>query len=130
MERNFRIIGKIGLLLVIFGFFMPIACDQNGFQLGNYMIENNAVMSGLLLYLLVLSAVAGAVIGVLLLMKKYVKPIADWVAVIVCIVSGLIVYFTQLRSNALELQYGAYIILAGWIIALAAQILSKRKSEA
>ena len=128
MKRTFRIIGKIGLLVVIFGFFMPIACDQNGFQLANLMMED-AVVSGLLLYLLILSAVVGAVIGVLLLMKKNVKPIVDWILVIVCIVSGLVVYFTQL-SNGLELQYGAYIILAGWIIALVAQIISKIKREA
>jgi len=108
--------------LVIFGFFMPIACDQNGFQLANYMTENSAVMSGLLLYLLILSAVVGAVIGVLLLLKKDVKPIVDWIVVIVCIVSGLIVYFTQLKDGV-ELQYGAYVILVGWIIALIAQII-------
>jgi len=129
MKLSFRIIGKIGLLLVIFGFFMPVACELNGFQVANFMTKNSAVMSGLLLYLLILAAVAGVVIGVLLLMKKDVNPIVDWIVIIVCIASGLIVYFTQLK-NEVKLQYGAYVILVGWIVALVAQIISTRNGEA
>jgi len=129
MKQNFRLIGKIGFVLVIFGFFMPIACDQNGFQLADYMIKGEATISGLLLYLLLLSAVGGAIIGVLLLMKKNVKQDVDWVVLIACITSGLIVYFTQFK-NEVELQYGAYVILTGWIIAFIAQIISSNKSSA
>jgi len=128
MKMNFRIIAKIGLLLVVFGFFMPIACDQNGFQLASYMMDNEQPLEGLLLYLLFLSAVAGITIGVLLLMNKTVKIGVDWMIIVVCIASGLIVYFTQLDD--VELQNGAYVILAGWIIALVTQIISKVKNEA
>jgi len=129
MKLNFRMIGKIGFIVVLIGFLCPIACDYNGFQIANSLIDNNSAMSGLLFYLMALSAVAGAVIGVLLLMKKNVKPIVDWIVVIVCIASGLIVYFTQIRSNSIDLQYGAYIILVGWIIALCAQVISHIKKE-
>jgi hypothetical protein len=32
-KRKLRIISKIGLLFVIIGFFMPISCNLNGFQI-------------------------------------------------------------------------------------------------
>ena len=127
MELNFRTIGKIGFLLVVIGFFMPVACDMNGFQIANTLMEGDQVFSGLLMYLLILSAFAGAVIGVLLLLKKPVKATVDWIIIAVCIVSGMIVYFTQLEG--LELQNGAYVILIGWIVALVAQIISMVKKE-
>jgi formate-dependent nitrite reductase membrane component NrfD len=90
-------------------------------------MENEATFYGLLMYLLVITALIGVIIGVLLLMKKDVNPNIDWAVIIVCIVSGLIVYFKYLED--LELQYGAYFILAGWIIALLLQIISKTQKE-
>jgi hypothetical protein len=129
MKLNFRIIGKIALLLVIIGFFMPVACDQNGFQIARTLNSTDSTFSALLLYLLFFSAIAGCAIGALLLMKKGVKPVFDWVPLLVCIGCGLFVYFNSLRSNKIELQEGAYVILVGWIGALVAQILSKIKKE-
>jgi hypothetical protein len=125
---NFRLIGKIGLLLVVFGFFMPIACDRNGFQIAEYMMKNHKALEGLLLYVLVISAAVGVVIGVLLLLRAPVKSGVDWTVVIACIASGLIVYFS-LSKNKPEFQSGAYLILAGWITALIAQVISKVKNE-
>jgi hypothetical protein len=129
MKLNFRIIGKIGLLLVIIGFFMPIACDENGFQLAETLNDADNTFDAILMYLLFFSAIAGCVIGVLLLMKKNVKLVYDWVSLLICIGSGLFVYFNSLRSNEIDLQQGAYVILAGWIVALIAQIVSRRKDE-
>jgi uncharacterized membrane protein len=34
-----------------------------------------------------------------------------------------------LRNNNINLQQGAYVILAGWIVAFIAQIISKIKKE-
>ena len=123
MKQAFRIIAKIGLLFVVFGFFMPIACDQNGFQLADYMMKGNKIFEGLLIYLLLISAVTGVIIGGLLLMKKNVTKSVDWLVIIVCIASGLIVYLTMLNDGP-KLQHGAYVILTGWIIAFVAQIIS------
>jgi hypothetical protein len=128
MKLNFRFIGKIGLLLVIIGFFMPISCEMNGFQLADLMTKADNVLSALLLYLLCISAAAGVVVGVLLLMQKKVGAIADWVVTLVCIGSGLVVYFNSL-SQGPKLQTGAYVILIGWIVALLAQIISAVKGE-
>jgi len=129
MELNFRIIGKFVLLLVIIGFFMPIACDQNGFQLAGTFKDSDSTLDAIFLYLLFFSAVAGCIIGVLLLMKKNVIPVLDWIFLLVCIGSGLFVYFNSLRNNEIDLQQGAYVILAGWIVALISQIVSKIKKE-
>jgi predicted MFS family arabinose efflux permease len=128
MKISFRIIAKFALLLVIFGFFMPIACDMNGFKLAQFMTDNDKTFEGLLMYLLFISAAAGVVVGVLLLLRKSINVNVDWLIIGVCIASGLIVYFTQLKDGP-DLQNGAYVIVAGWIIALVAQIYSGVKGE-
>jgi hypothetical protein len=126
MKVNFRKIGKIGFLLVVFGFFMPMACQMNGFQLAEIIIKDT-VLGGLFLYVLFISALAGVAIGALLLMKKNVPNFTDWIILLICIGSGLGVFFMNI--NGLSLQSGAYVILIGWIVALVAQIISKIKKE-
>jgi hypothetical protein len=112
---------------VIIGFLMPIACDQNGFKLAGTLNDADHAIDAIFMYLLFFSAVAGCIIGILLLIKKSVKPVFDWVALLICIGSGLFVYFNSLRSNKIDLQQGAYVILAGWIVSFIAQILWRRK---
>jgi RNA polymerase subunit RPABC4/transcription elongation factor Spt4/small basic protein len=116
MRRNFRIIGKVGFLLAAMGFFMPVACDMNAFQLIEYVDTTSSVF---IIGLFIL-ALVGLIIGALLLMKKDVPNSIDWLIVIVSTISGIIL----LSRNDLELQYGAYIIITGFIIALIAQIIS------
>jgi len=124
MKMNFRLIAKLGLLVVIIGFCMPIACDMNGFQIANISMENNDVFTGILLYLLFISAIVGLLIAVFILMNKKLPVMCDWIAIIVCIASGLIVYFSKFNSSGFKLQSGAYVILIGWVIALVCQLLS------
>ena len=126
MKLNFRIIAKLALLLVVIGFFMPIACDQNGFEIAKYAMDSNNVFTGVLLYLLFVSAIAGLVIGVLRLLKNRLNPNIDWIVIAVCIASGLIPYFSEEKP---DLQTGAYLILAGWIAALAFQVFAQIKKE-
>jgi len=125
---SLRLIAKLGLLLVVIGFFMPIACDQNGLKIADYLVKNNQTLEGILLYVLLISAIIGVLIGVSLLMNKRFAGSIDWLVIIVCIASGLIVYFRLLKDGP-DLQSGAYLILIGWIIALGGQILSKVKNE-
>ena len=121
MEKfmSFRTIGKIGFLFVIIGFLMPIACDQNGFEIAKDMMEYEEIFSGILLYILFISAIIGCIIGISLAQKKDVSASFQWAVIIICIMSGLIVYFSHLEG--LDLQSGAYIILTGWIISLISQ---------
>jgi len=118
---NFRAISKFGFLLVIIGFFMPIACDLNGFQLAS----NVELEKAILLYGLFIVACIGFIIGVLLLMKKSIPPVIDWIIIVVVIGIGIVL----MSQNELELQSGAYVIMVGCIVSLIAQIISTIKRE-
>jgi succinate dehydrogenase hydrophobic anchor subunit len=126
---SFRAIAKLGLLLVLIGFFMPVACGNNGFEIAEKMMKVNKTVPGILTYLVFISALIGVIIGVLIIFRKIsVGSNIDLAVIIVCIASGLIVYFGSLENNV-KLQNGAYVILAGWIVALACQVLSIMKRE-
>jgi hypothetical protein len=125
LNLSFRTIAKFLFLLVIIGFFMPICCDQNGFQLAN----SDAVKSSLVvaLYALFISAVVGIIIGALLLMKKNIPVVIDWLVILVCVLCGLIPFFANIRNY--DFQAGLYMILAGYVLILIAQIVSFIKRE-
>ena len=127
---SFRVIAKLALILVIIGFFMPVACDRTGLQIADFYMDRDSPINGILMYITFLSAIIGVAIGILLLMRKRLASNIDWIVIIACIASGLIVYFsTALSDQNIRLQTGAYLILAGWIVALAAQLYSKMKRE-
>ena len=145
--RLFRLIGKAGLLLVVLGFFMPMACRMNGLQLADNMISHNLLdnnIVGIFMYALFVSALVGVFIGALLLMGKNIPPEADWIAVGVCIgCAGYAMMFSFLgngyelvvRNSVLQarlghgfyvqLQSGFYIVLIGLAVALVSQILDE-----
>jgi len=95
---------------------MPVACDQNAFQLIDYV---DAPAPVLIIGLFVL-AVVGILIGALLFMKKNVPIAVDWVIILASIITGIVL----LSKNELDLQYGAYVI-----ISLLLQIFSAIKKE-
>jgi len=129
VKLSYRILGKIGLLLVVIGFFMPIkATYKNGFEFAKYLNNFNNTFSAILVYVLFAAAIAGVVVGVLLYLKNKIKVSVDWICVLACIGSGFIVFLTELEGG-LKLKTGAYIILIGWIIALVAQIISHVNRE-
>ena len=141
---NARLIGKIGFLLVVFGFFQPIACQMNGFELAKLISASQNTMNiissmdfvgssgsantirftitSMCLYLVFFSALAGCIIGVLLILNKEVKVSYDWICLLVSIGCGLYVFFTSLNNKMMQLQSGAYFIIFGWLVALIAQI--------
>ena len=127
MSLSFRILAKAALILVVIGFFMPISCNMNGFQIAStYMQGGNAIV-GLMFYLVFLSALAGVILGVLLYLKKInVKPLIDLIIVGVC--AGLILILLITQEN-MGLQIGAFFALIGGIGAAVLQILSKVKNE-
>jgi len=126
---NFTIVRTIGFALVVIGFFMPVVrvlVNRTGFQLANGLIDNNIVM-GVLAYAVFVTAVIGLVIGVLMMMSRRTKISAGtgWIVLLVCIASGLIVFFAGLNSPSL--QNGGIFILIGWIVALVGQVLARGK---
>jgi hypothetical protein len=120
-----RKIAKTGFLLVVLGFFMPISCNMNGFQVTKVMDG----FSSLLMYLMFLSALAGVAVGVMLMLNKNMLPvIAEWIILGVCVGSGLLVFFFTL-NNTYEFQMGAYVIILGWVVAVAGHVMAKKNGE-
>jgi len=110
MKLIVRSIGKFGFLLAVMGFFMPVACDKNAFQLIEY-VEAPAPVFIIGLFIL---ALVGIIIGILLLMKKNVPIFVDWIIILACTGIGI----GLLTMNNLDLQYGAYVIIAGFSVEL------------
>jgi hypothetical protein len=125
MRLSFRTIAKFCFLLVIIGFFMPICCDQNGFELANSDAASSSLTMAL--YVLFVSAVAGLIIGVFLLMKKNIPIFVDWLIILVCVLCGLIPFFKNMEDY--EFQTGVYIILVGYTLILITQVISSIKKE-
>ena len=113
MKINLRTIGNFCLILVIIGFFMPIACDANGFQIANGDMASSEL--SMALYGLFISAIVGLIIGALLLAKKNVPIFADWLIILVCMCCGLIPFFYNINDYGRYYQSGAYMILIGLI---------------
>src|SRR5574344_441202 len=133
---KFRILSKCFLLLVVIGFFMPVSCNMNGFDIGNAFIGNNSsgigldMFIGIAVYLIFFAAIASMIISVIYILAKKKNPplTADWILLLVSIGSGLIAFFKSIDEVSLE--YGAYFILAGWILSLLCLIISSLKSGA
>jgi len=126
---KFRVIGKLFFLLVIIGFFMPMGCDKSGFQLAyNDMlipIAAFAVYAGFIL------AIIGLLIGLLLVLKKQIPVVIDWLVTLSCFACIFpLLFYTGVIEGYLEyFQSGAYIVLIGSIITLIMQIISAYKKE-
>lgn len=126
MKISFSLIAKIGLLLVVIGFFMPVACNQTGPEIAKTLMNLDKNFEGILMYVMLISAIIGVVLGCLAFTGKGFGGNVDWIIIIVCVLSGLIVY---IGADNVKLQTGGYFILTGWIIAVAAKVLSTLKRE-
>jgi hypothetical protein len=110
---------------VIIGFFNPITCDLNGFQLaGSDMVQSSLSFA---LYLLFFTAVVGLILGVILMLNKKIPGVVDWVVILLCLCSGLIPLF--MNWGEYEYQVGFYLIMVGYAAILVTQIVSLIKKE-
>jgi hypothetical protein len=129
MSLSFRTIAKFLFLLVFIGFFMPMCCDQNGFQLaGSGMIRSEAIFA---IYAIFVSSIIGLIIGVLLLLKKPVPIIIDWIVTGFCFLCTVIAFYIAgiVDGNIDYFQSGVYVVLVGAILVMIAQIVSAVKKE-
>ena len=129
MNLNFRTIGKICFLLLIIGFFMPMGCNQNGFQLADSgMLDSLGIF---VIYGSFFASIVGVIIGILLLFKKGIPVVIDWVIVLFCFIAIVATYynigFNQGYRN--NFQSGVYMVLIGSILTLLFQIVSTVKKE-
>jgi hypothetical protein len=126
---SFRTISKFLFLLVFIGFFMPMCCDQNGFQLADSgMIRSEAIFA---IYAIFVSSIIGLIIGVLLLLKKPVPIIVDWIVTSFCFLCTVIAfYIAGIKDGNIDyFQSGIYVVLVGAILAMIVQIVSAVKKE-
>ena len=123
-KSRFRILSKVALLLVVFGFFMPVACNQNGFQMADMGFKlgrsgSPAVISAIFLYILFLSALIS--IGFTIytyVTEKKIKTVLDVPCLLVSIGTGIFAYlvFTENDIRIFEaMQSGGYSIIIGWV---------------
>lgn len=118
-KRAFQIAAKIGLLLVGIGFFLPISCDMNGFEISDALRSSGQLFSAdknasILLYVMFVSALLG--VGLLLINKHYIG--LDWILFAVSSGSGIIaVSLITKYSDFSSPQVGAYLIGLGYLVA-------------
>jgi hypothetical protein len=134
--KTAKIISKVAFLLVVMGFFMPVACDQNGFELAENVAKTGRMFSGvsgiaIAIYVLFVSALLGGLLLIPLLMKKEVPIAFDWIIFIVSSISGIYVFARMKESfqgygqmtQGQTLQIGGWFIIIGLIVSLIAIIV-------
>jgi ribose/xylose/arabinose/galactoside ABC-type transport system permease subunit len=142
-KSTLRIIGRVAILLVVMGFFMPVGCEQTGFELADSIMEMGKIgrnnSSGVALYILFISALIGGLLIIPLVMKKKMHIGIDWTTLLVSIVCGLYAY-SQLKETfdaygdlgGEKLQIGGYFILIGLLgslFALIFELITKEQQE-
>lgn len=137
-KKTIKMISKLALFFVVFGFFQPVACSQNGFELAKVFIDyENAkcIIAAIGLYLLFFSAVFSILYTLYLLIKKddinSQKTLKiDFLLLLISIVGGLTTFFFLIDEFDIDvLERGSYFILIGWIISAIFLLLSREKKE-
>lgn len=137
MKRIWKIVSKIALFLVIFGFFQPVACDMKGFDLAKHLIdvgEAKYIIAAIGLYLCFFMAAFAIIMAIIFLsnqkssggLTSSTANIVDWVSTILGLGGGAVSFFclsSEIGNDSL--QSGFYLIIAGWIVSLVFLLISK-----
>lgn len=95
-------LSKAALLLVVIGFFMPISCDRNGFQIAEHFSRQGQGQYLVMLMLIFVAAVLSIVLTVVFFNKPEKEPVAlDWGLLLASVVGGVFT-FTPL----VNMKYG------------------------
>jgi len=126
---SFRLIAKGLFLLLLIGILMPMCCDMNGLQLVNSGYVDAA--GNFAIIAIFASSIVGLLIGVVLLLKKPVPIIIDWLVTLFGSLTSIIAFIVAgfVNDNIDYFQSGVYVILVGAILILLAQIISGVKKE-
>jgi hypothetical protein len=136
-KTKFRILSKIGLLLVFIGFFMPVSCNLNGFQLAKSLetLGGPNIVS-ISLYLIFIGSCIGLFLLLLLLMKIKYNITYDWALTILIVVAFVYFVFVNVKDKndpflhyLFRFQSGAYIIFSGIMISIISLICALSASE-
>ena len=109
---------KISLLLECLGFFMPVSCDMNGVDLARMFNQMQSPGYAILIWLVLITAII-SIIFTLTHTKDLEKEsvIVDWILLGGSISGGLF-SLGRMSREYFNLQAGAYVIIAGWILSL------------
>lgn len=109
---------KISLLLVCLGIFMPVSCDMNGVDLARMFNQMQSPGYAILIWLVLITAII-SIIFTLTHTKDLEKEsvIVDWILLGGSIFGGLF-SLGRMSREYFNLQVGAYVIIAGWILSL------------
>jgi len=139
MEKNakLRILSKIGFLLVFIGFFQPISCNLNGFQLAKSLETfGGPNILSISLYIIFISSCIGILLLILLLMKMDYNSKYDWIVAWAVIIPFTVFVYLSSRNQEesifsflFRFQSGAYIIFVGIIIAMGSLLFINKELE-
>jgi len=134
MDSFLLTLGKACFLLIVIGFFLPIAYDLNGFQIAQSDIASKLLTFAL--YGLFVSAIIGSLFFVLHIVDIIFMP--DWldnlsdiskavifnsILISFCLACGLIPFFMNLKEHSGNYQIGAILIIIGCPLILIFHIL-------
>ncbi len=130
--------GKLCLLLVVFGWFCPVACNLSGPQWLASVDDGNPTTA--LCSIGLLASAAIALLGVILAIVNLIKKSKDKTSksndnIATSVISGLCGFpffvFMVISYQTLEiLNYGAFIMIGGWLLSLVFRILGNKESKA
>ncbi len=120
--------GRLALLLVVIGWFCPVCCNLSGLQwLQNFDDGGSVTVYAIGLFLSVIFAVLGIVLALKKLKSKEPSGKGSNVPVILSAILGLPFFIFMVVSSSLEiLNYGAYLMIAGWILSLISIFLKEK----
>jgi len=122
--KKLRLLSKTGLLVTMIGFFMPVACNLNGFELARYTSTFNSGFNLLAvsLYGIFIFSCLGVILLLLIALGIQFSIKWDWVAEIGTVISAIVV-FVNLNGGKSDwggniFQSGAYVMLLGLLVSL------------
>ena len=126
-KKGLKILSKLALFLVVFGFFQPMACDQKGFELAETLInyeEVNYFISAIGLYVIFFAAILSIAFTLILLITK--KDICsssatkiDIILLSSSIIGGVNTFIFIINEFDIDyIERGFYIVMVGWLSSL------------
>ena len=109
---------KISLLLVCLGFFMPVSFDMNGVDLARMFNQMQSPGYAILIWLVLIAAILSIIYTLYHAKKLESESVIVYWILLGGSVSGGLFSLGRMSSEYFNLQAGAYVIIAGWILSL------------
>lgn len=115
MKSKFLLLSKISLVLVCIGFFMPVSCNLSFADMVSISVKGSFSFWVIPVTLIFVAAILSILISIWHKNNfKNESLVLDWILLVLSTSSGC----TFFLYNRYGLQYGAYVIISGWILSL------------